>query len=231
VSARSLADYDRYEYHPIVSRLQTFASEDLGAFWLDILKDRLYTTKPDSTARRSAQSALYLITDALLKLMAPLLSFTAEEAWKVFKARTGGTIFTETYATLPEVADESGLIERWTALRAIRADVQKRLEELREQGAIGSSLQAEVELRASGAKAALLQSLGDDLRFVLITSQASVTPVSEGAEEIVVTASAATKCERCWHWRTDVGVDREHPSLCGRCVSNLFGAGEPRTVA
>jgi isoleucyl-tRNA synthetase len=232
VSARSLADYDRYEYHPIVARLQTFASEDLGAFWLDILKDRLYTTKPDSKPRRSAQSALYLITDALLKLMAPLLSFTAEEAWKVFKARSGGTIFTETYATLPEVPDEAALIERWTALRAIRADVQKRLEELREKGAIGSSLQAEVELRASGAKAALLQSLGDDLRFVLITSQAAVTPVASEAEEsIVVTASAAAKCERCWHWRTDVGVEPEHPSLCGRCVSNLFGAGEPRTIA
>ncbi len=232
VSARSLADYDRYEYHPIVARLQTFASEDLGAFWLDILKDRLYTTKPDSASRRSAQSALYLITDALLKLMAPLLSFTAEEAWKVFKARSGGTIFTETYATLPEVPDEAALIERWTALRAIRADVQKRLEELREKGAIGSSLQAEVELRASGAKAALLQSLGNDLRFVLITSQAAVTPVASEAEEsIVVTASAAAKCERCWHWRTDVGVEPEHPSLCGRCVSNLFGAGEPRTIA
>jgi isoleucyl-tRNA synthetase len=232
VSARSLADYERYEYHPIVARLQTFASEDLGAFWLDILKDRLYTTKPDSTSRRSAQSALYLITDALLKLMAPLLSFTAEEAWKVFRARTGGTIFTETYATLPEVPDEGALVERWTALRAIRADVQKRLEELREKGAIGSSLQAGVDLRASGAKAALLQSLGDDLRFVLITSQAAVTPVASEAEEtIVVTASTATKCERCWHWRADVGVEPEHPSLCGRCVSNLFGAGEPRTVA
>ncbi|MGZ8255783.1 MAG: isoleucine--tRNA ligase, partial [Burkholderiaceae bacterium] len=232
VSARSLADYDRYEYHPIVARLQTFASEDLGAFWLDILKDRLYTTKPDSASRRSAQSALYLITDALLKLMAPLLSFTAEEAWKVFKSRSGGTIFTETYATLPEVPDEGALIERWAALRAIRADVQKRLEELREKGAIGSSLQAEVELRASGAKAALLQSIGNDLRFVLITSQAAVTPVAgEANEAIVVTPSAAAKCERCWHWRADVGVERDHPSLCGRCVSNLFGAGEPRTVA
>ncbi len=232
VSDRSLADYDRYEYHPIVARLQTFASEDLGAFWLDILKDRLYTTKPESASRRSAQSALYVITDALLKLMAPLLSFTAEEAWKVFKARTAGTIFTETYAALPEVPDEGALIERWTALRAVRADVQKRLEELRETGAIGSSLQAEVELRASGAKAALLQSLGDDLRFVLITSRAVVTPVASEAEEsIVVTPSAATKCERCWHWRSDVGVEREHPSLCGRCVSNLFGAGEARTVA
>jgi isoleucyl-tRNA synthetase len=232
VSAKSLADYDRYEYHPIVARLQTFASEDLGAFWLDILKDRLYTTQPHSKPRRSAQSALYLITDALLKLMAPLLSFTAEEAWKVLKARTGGTIFTEIYAALPEVPDEAALVERWTALRAVRAEVQKRLEELREKGSIGSSLQAEVELRAAGAKAALLQSLGNDLRFVLITSQARVTPVTSEAEEaVVVTPSRATKCERCWHWRDDVGVEREHPTLCGRCVSNLFGAGEPRTAA
>ena len=232
VSAKSLADYERYEYHPIVGRLQTFASEDLGAFWLDILKDRLYTTKPDSGARRSAQSALYLITDALLKLMAPMLSFTAEEAWKVFKARTGGTIFTETFATLPEVPGEAGLVERWTALRPIRADVQKRLEELRERGAIGSSLQAEVEIRATGPGAALLQSLGDDLRFVLITSQARVEIVgSEADEAIVVTPSGATKCERCWHWRDDVGHAPDHPTLCGRCVSNLFGAGEPRTIA
>jgi isoleucyl-tRNA synthetase len=232
VSAKSLADYDRYEYHPIVARLQTFASEDLGAFWLDILKDRLYTTQPHSKARRSAQSALYLITDALLKLMAPLLSFTAEEAWKVFKGRTGGTIFTETYAVLPDVPDEAALVERWTALRAIRAEVQKRLEELRERAAIGSSLQAEVELRATGEKAALLQSLGNDLRFVLITSQARVAPVATEPEEaVIVTASSATKCERCWHWRDDVGVDRDHPTLCGRCVANLFGAGEPRAAA
>jgi isoleucyl-tRNA synthetase len=232
VSARSLADYDRYEYHPIIARLQTFASEDLGAFWLDILKDRLYTTQPDSRARRSAQSALYVVTDALLKLMAPMLSFTAEEAWKVFKAKTGGTIFTEAFATLPDLPGELELVERWTALRSIRADVQKRLEELRERGAIGSSLQADVKIHAAGAKAALLHSLGDDLRFVLITSQATVETVGTEAEEaIVVTPSAATKCERCWHWRDDVGRAPEHPTLCGRCVSNLFGSGEPRTIA
>ena len=128
--------------------------------------------------------------------------------------------------------DESALVERWTALRAIRAEVQKRLEELREKGSIGSSLQADVELRAAGGKAALLQSLGNDLRFVLITSQARVTPVaSEADEAVVVTPSGATKCERCWHWRDDVGAESGHPTLCGRCVSNLFGAGEPRTVA
>ena len=143
-----------------------------------------------------------------------------------------GTIFTETFAVLPEVPGETALMERWTTLRAVRTDVQKRLEELRERGAIGSSLQAEVEIRAAGTKAELLQSLGDDLRFVLITSQARVTVVSDAADEgIVVTASSATKCERCWHWRDDVGRTTAHPTLCGRCVSNLFGAGEPRTVA
>jgi isoleucyl-tRNA synthetase len=232
VSSRCLADYDRYEYHPIVARLQTFASEDLGAFWLDILKDRLYTTQPDSHARRSAQSALHLITDALLKLMAPVLSFTAEEAWKIFRGHAAGTIFTETYASLPEVPDEAALVERWSALRAVRAEVQKRLEELRERGAIGSSLQAEVEVRAAGPKAALLASVGDDLRFVLITSQARVAMVEDAAEEaIVVTPSGATKCERCWHWRDDVGRDTAHPTLCGRCMANLFGAGEPRAIA
>jgi isoleucyl-tRNA synthetase len=110
--------------------------------------------------------------------------------------------------------------------------VHKRLEELRETGAIGSSLQADVEVRAAGAKAALLQSLGNDLRFVLITSQARVTPVnSEADEAVVVTASTATKCERCWHWRADVGAESAHPTLCGRCISNLFGTGEPRTIA
>jgi isoleucyl-tRNA synthetase len=232
VSARTVADYERYEFHPIVARLQTFASEDLGAFYLDILKDRLYTTPPHSRARRSAQSALYVITDAVLKLMAPVLSFTAEEAWKVFRATSGGTIFAETYAQLPPVPDEESLVERWTALRAIRADVQKRLEELREKGAIGSSLQAEVEIRASGAKSRLLASLGDDLRFVLITSQARVSPVaSEADEAIIVTPSPHAKCERCWHWRADVGGNAEHPALCGRCVSNLFGSGEPRAHA
>jgi len=232
VSARTLADYQSYEYHPIAARLQTFASEDLGAFYLDILKDRLYTTPPASKARRSAQSALYVITDALLRLMAPLLSFTAEEAWKVFRRNPDATIFIETFSVLPETPGETALLERWTALRAVRAEVQKRLEELRERGAIGSSLQADVEIRASGRKAELLQSLGDDLRFVLITSQARVTRVLEIADEgIVVTASTATKCERCWHWRADVGADPAHPTLCGRCVSNLFGAGEPRTVA
>ncbi len=232
LSTRTQADYGRYEYHPIVARLQTFASEDLGAFYLDILKDRLYTAKPDSKARRSAQSALYVITETLLKLMAPLLSFTAEEAWKVLKKKSGGTIFTETFGTLPVAPDAAALSDKWTRIRAVRADVQRRLETLREQGAIGSSLQAEVEIRADAETAALLRSLANDLRFVLITSAARAVPVASGdVEQITVTPSVNSKCERCWHWRADVGSDAAHPTLCDRCVSNLFGAGEHRVFA
>ncbi|MGH6610170.1 MAG: isoleucine--tRNA ligase [Burkholderiaceae bacterium] len=232
VNARTQADYARYEYHPIVSRLQTFASEDLGAFYLDILKDRLYTTAPNSKARRSAQCVLYLITEALLKLMAPLLSFTAEEAWKVLKKKTGGTIFTETFPELPAVPDEAALLEKWTRIRAVRAEVYRKLEPLREQGEIGSSLQAEVEICGDAETAALLQTLGNDLRFVLITSAAKATPVADASREaIAVTPSMSIKCERCWHWRSDVGADPDHPTICGRCISNLFGVGESRTFA
>ena len=227
--ARTQADYDRYEYHPIVARLQTFASEELGAFYLDVLKDRLYTTSPNSKARRSAQCALYLVTEALLKLMAPLLSFTAEEAWKVLKRKTGGTIFTETFPVLPAPVDEAALIDKWTRLRAVRADVQKKLEPLRERGEIGSSLQAEVEVRTNAETAALLQTLGDELKFLLITSSTRVTQVDDSTDQqIIVTPSGDTKCGRCWHWRADVGCDADHPTICGRCVSNLFGAGESR---
>ena len=229
MAARTQADYDRYEYHPIVARLQTFASEELGAFYLDVLKDRLYTTSPNSKARRSAQCALYLVTEALLKLMSPLLSFTAEEAWKVLKRRTGGTIFTETFPVLPAPADEAALIDKWTRLRAVRADVQKRLEPLRERGEIGSSLQAEVEVRTNAETAALLQTLGDELKFLLITSSTRVTQVDDSTDQqIIVTPSGDTKCGRCWHWRADVGCNADHPTICGRCVSNLFGAGESR---
>ena len=232
VALGTQADYDRYEYHPIVARLQTFASEDLGAFYIDILKDRLYTSQLDSKARRSAQCALYVITEALLKLMAPILSFTAEEAWRVLKKKTNGTIFTETFPTLPDVADEAALVEKWARIRAVRAEVHKKMEPLREQGAIGSSLQAEVEVEANAETAALLQTLGDDLRFVLITSQARVVRADGATDpQIIVTPSAHLKCERCWHWRADVGCDAGHPTICGRCVSNLFDDGEPRVFA
>ena len=237
LQAEVLAHYQVYEFHPVVSKLQMYCSEDLGGFYLDILKDRLYTTAPASAARRSAQTAIWHITHSLLRLMAPILSFTMEEAWTLFANKEdyvagAETIFTQTYYALPKVADDAALLARYAALREVRADVTKQLEELRITGAIGSSLQAEVTIRAAGDKFTLLDSLADDLRFVLITSQAAVSKVVDPADEaIVVTASAAPKCERCWHYRADVGSHAEHAGLCARCVSNLFGAGEHRRFA
>ena len=229
--------FERYEFHPVVARLQNYCSEDLGGFYLDILKDRLYTTGVESTARRSAQTALWHIAHALLRVMAPILSFTAEEAWAVFAgqqayAQSDETIFTQTLWTFPDVADGEALLAKYAALREVRADVTKQLEEVRASGAIGSSLQAELAIKAAGEKFQLLASLEDDLKFVFITSQASVEQVADAANEAVtVTPSEAEKCERCWHYRRDVGHDHAHAGLCGRCTSNLFGSGEARRYA
>jgi isoleucyl-tRNA synthetase len=234
LQADILAHYERYEFHPVIARLQNYCSEDLGGFYLDILKDRLYTTAVGSQARRSAQTALWHIAQSLLRVMAPTLSFTAEEAWAVFAgaeayAASDETIFTQTYWQLPVVADADALLEKYAALRAVRTDVAKELEELRGSGAIGSSLQAELTIKAAPEKYKLLASLDDDLRFLFITSQAKPLEVAAEADEsIAVTASAAPKCERCWHYRADVGTHAGHEGLCGRCVSNLFGAGEKR---
>jgi len=231
------AHFGRYEFHPVVSRLQIFCSEDLGGFYLDILKDRLYTTGVDSIARRSAQTALWNIAHSLLRLMAPVLSFTAEEAWAVFAgekafAESDETIFTQTEWAFPAQADAEALLAKYALIRAVRTDVTKQLEEVRGSGAIGSSLQAELALKAAGDKYAALASLDDDLKFVFITSQASVEQVADAAQEAVaVTRSEAGKCERCWHYRRDVGHDPAHPGLCGRCTSNLFGSGEKRRFA
>jgi len=237
LQADILQHYETYEFHPVISKLQMYCSEDLGGFYLDILKDRLYTSGVSSPARRSAQTAIWHITQALLRVMAPTLSFTAEEAWSFFAspeafAASDETIFTQTYYTLPEISGAVALIEKFSAIRAVRADVTKQLEEVRVAGGIGSSLQAEVEIKAGPEKYALLNSLGDDLKFVLITSSATVSEVATEAEEaILVTPSAQQKCERCWHYRADVGSHPEHPGLCGRCVANLFGNGEDRHFA
>ena len=165
--------------------------------------------------------------------MAPFLSFTAEEAWKVFAPGKATSIFVETYHTLPSIDDaETLLSDRWPWLLKQRALVLKALEDARTSGQIGSSLQADVTYRASGRLYELLSELGDDLKFVFITSKAVVERVATEAEEgPIISASTATKCERCWHYRADVGADPAHPTICGRCTSNLFGAGEVRKVA
>ncbi|NDP48435.1 MAG: isoleucine--tRNA ligase [Sulfuriferula multivorans] len=221
------AHYDAYEFHFIVQKLQAFCSEDLGGFYLDILKDRLYTSSANSQERRAAQNALHHLTQALVRWMAPILSFTGEEVW----AQLDGddSVFLHTWYELPTQADEATLLDRWTRIRAVRADVQKELETFRAAGDIGSSLQAEITLHAGPDTASLLEPLGDDLRFVLITSQAHV--VAAETDRIEVTPSAAKKCERCWHYREDVDTHADHPGLCGRCISNLAGNGEARTHA
>ncbi len=222
-------DYDRYEFHLLVQRLQTYCSEELGGFYLDILKDRLYTTPAAGRPRRSAQTALHVIADTLLKLMAPVLSFTAEEAWRLVHPGDA-SIFCHTWlGTLPVVSDEAALIAKWDRILAVRATVQKELEAVRASGGIGSSLQAEVAITAPGPEYDALASLGDDLRFVLITSAASVE--RGGMLAVRVVPSSHAKCERCWHYRGDVGVDPAHPGLCGRCRANLFGEGEARAHA
>jgi isoleucyl-tRNA synthetase len=228
--AEVLKHYEVYEFHPVVAKLQVFCSEDLGAFYLDVLKDRLYTTAPKSLARRSAQTALWQVTQAMLRWMAPFLSFTAEEAWAVF-APGQGSIFKQTYWDFAGVGatTDAALLSKWQSLREVRDAVNKAIEDVRTAGDVGSSLQAEVVVAAPPEMHALLASLGEDLKFVLITSKATLVPGDTLA--VTVTPSPATKCERCWHWRDDVGADAAHPTICGRCVSNLFGAGEARAVA
>ena len=227
LQADILAHYKVYEFHPVVAKLQLYCSEDLGGFYLDILKDRLYTTAAKSKSRRSAQTALYHITHAMLRWMAPFLSFTAEEAWKDFGKSASGTIFTETYAQF-DVADQA-LVAKWSRIREIRDMVNKDIEALRADGQVGSSLQTEVQLTVPADDFGLLSSLGDDLKFVFITSAISL--VAGSAVSTVVTASKHVKCERCWHYRADVGVDPAHPTICGRCISNLVGSGEQREHA
>jgi isoleucyl-tRNA synthetase len=224
-----LADYERYEFHRVVQSLQTFCSEDLGGFYLDILKDRLYTTAPDSRARRSAQSALWHILHAFTQLMAPILAFTAEEIWQVLTGDSEQSVMFHTWHELPKPEGEGELLARWALIRLARADVTKALETQREAGRIGSALQAAVEIRCAGEKYNALAALGDDLKFVLICSSASV--IADEAEQVVATPLDHAKCERCWHVREDVGATAEHRGLCGRCVSNLYGEGEARNCA
>jgi isoleucyl-tRNA synthetase len=226
------AHYAGYEFHLVAQKLQTFCSEDLSAFYLDVLKDRLYTLRADAPARRSAQSALYHITQSLLLLMAPVLSFTAEEAWQVLTGKPDDSVFFHTWHAFPPVPDGPELLVRWRELRAVRAEVQKELENVRAAGKIGSSLAAEVEIRAAGDRYSLLERLGDDLRFVMLTSQAAVSKcASEAGQGVVATPSPHAKCERCWHYRADVGADPAHADLCARCISNLYGSGETRRFA
>lgn len=227
-------DYARYEFHLVAQKLQTFCSEQLGGFYLDILKDRLYTTAQNSHARRSAQNALHHISHSLVRLMAPILSFTAEEAWEILSGQQDVSVFQQEWLSLPDFpkTDDQVLVQNWTIICNWRARINKHIEEVRSAGLIGQALAAEVDIYAADESFDVLARLGDDLRFVLITSRATIHRVTSEAEErIVVTPSKSIKCERCWHYRADVGIDPQNATLCGRCVSNLSGDGEVRKYA
>ena len=216
------ADYARYQFHLVAQKLQVFCSEDLSAFYLDVLKDRLYTCPASSAARRSAQTALWHITQTLVRLMAPILSFTAEEVWHEFSRRKDDSVFFHTWHELPRPADGPRLLAKWERLRELRGPVRKQIEDLRGADKVGSSLQAEVEITAPQDDYELLASLGSELKFLMITSAARAAGGSELAAKVA--PSENPKCERCWHYMPDVNGD----GLCGRCQSNLKGPGETR---
>ncbi|MDT8438482.1 MAG: isoleucine--tRNA ligase [Wenzhouxiangellaceae bacterium] len=228
--------YANYRYWQIYQRLHHFCSIDMGAYYLDIIKDRLYTLPADHPARRSAQTAMHHILEALVRWLAPILSFTAEEIWAAMPGARGDTVMLTTWYAGLERMDETARA-RMQRIRAVREVVGPRLEELRRNKVIGSSLAAEVTLEAEGMLAEDLAALGDELRFILLTSEARLAPVADNAEvveiegctlRVAVAASEQPKCVRCWHLRADVGSHSDHPELCGRCVENVAGGGETR---
>lgn len=223
------AAYESYDFHLIYQKVHNFCIVDLGGCYLDVLKDRLYTTPAKSLARRSAQTAMYHIGEAMVRWLAPILSFTAEEVWQQLPGSRARSVFHSTWYALPECPADS--ID-WAALMDLRTEVQRRLEKLREGGEIGAPLEAQVRIECSPAQAQVLGALGDELRFFLITSEATVLAV-EGQSElsIVLHKTSAPKCVRCWHRREDVGQHAEHPELCGRCIQNVSSDGEERHYA
>ena len=221
--------YRDYQFHLVYQKVHGFCVVELGGCYLDVLKDRLYTTPPKSHARRSAQTAMYHIVEAMVRWLAPVLSFTAEEIWSHLPARREASVFHSVWHALPEVPTDA--ID-WDALLALRGEVARELERLREAGEIGSPLEAEVEIAVPASEQARYGALADDLRFFFITSAARVVidPSVSGAT-VRVKATTAPKCVRCWHRRDDVGQHVEHPELCGRCVVNVAGSGEERRFA
>ncbi|MES2820558.1 MAG: isoleucine--tRNA ligase [Pseudomonadota bacterium] len=235
--------YGEYRFWNVYQKVHNFCVQELGGFYLDIIKDRQYTTAADSVARRSCQSALFHIAEALVRWIAPILAFTADELWEYLPgARDESVMLGTWYQGLSELPADVPLGRAfWEQVMAVKVAVNKELESLRAAKAIGGNLQAEVILYAEDALCVDLGKLGNELRFVLITSTATLAPLADAPADAVVTEvaglklkivkSSHPKCGRCWHHREDVGVDPAHPEICGRCVDNIQGAGEVRHYA
>jgi isoleucyl-tRNA synthetase len=238
-----VAAYRGYEFHLIYQKVHNFCVVDLGGFYLDVIKDRLYTTPAKGLPRRSAQTAMFWIAEAMVRWLAPILSFTAEEIWRHMPGPRAESVFFSTWAQLPAMPADAPAVD-WPKVLEARGAVLRELERLRVAGEIGAPLDAIAELYVSPELRTALERLGEELRFVLITSEAHVHPVEERPEAAVpadpdgksglwlhVHASTAGKCVRCWHKRADVGTVVAHPELCARCASNLDGPGETRRFA
>lgn len=232
--------YDNYQLHLIYQKLHNFCVVELGAFYLDIIKDRQYTTKADSLARRSAQTALHYIIEAMVRWIAPILSFTADEMWPLIPGERDKTVFIAEWYNLPAMPADSFADSYWDLVAQVKDEVNKVLEAKRNSGEVGGGLGTDVTLYCDEDLQQKLQELGNELRFVLITSTAEVRPASEAnnAEatalsglRVAVKKSAHTKCARCWHHRADVGANANHPEICLRCVENVDGKGEQRQFA
>ncbi|HAT5003543.1 isoleucine--tRNA ligase [Serratia marcescens] len=236
--------YANYDFHEVVQRLMQFCSVEMGSFYLDIIKDRQYTAKSDSVARRSCQTALYHIVEALVRWMAPIMSFTADEIWGFMPGKRAQYVFTEEwYDGLFGLAEGEPMNDTfWAELLKVRGEVNKVLEQARADKRLGGSLEAAVTLYADSELAARLNSLQDELRFVLLTSAASVAPLADAPADaqasellkglkIAFSTAPGEKCPRCWHYTTDIGLVAEHADICGRCVSNVAGDGEKRNFA
>lgn len=233
--------YNTFDFHLVVQKIMQFCSVDMGSFYLDIIKDRQYTAKAQSNARRSCQSALYLIAEAMVRWFAPILSFTAQETWALLPGNHDKYVFTsEWFDGLFKREDEDTSDSFWEEVKLMRDEINKKLENVRNAKTIGSSLQAEVTIWADEAKKAILDVLGEELRFVLIVSKVTVLPYENVPQEnntdieglaTFVKASEAKKCERCWHYVDSVGTIAGHEAICARCVENIEGQGEVRRFA
>ncbi|KTC99677.1 isoleucyl-tRNA synthetase [Legionella geestiana] len=223
--------YASYQFHAIYQKIHNFCAEELGSFYLDIIKDRQYTTPADSLARRSCQTAMYHIIQSLVRMIAPILSFTAEEIWKEIPGNKDASVFLETWYT---AWPDCGIVDMdaWERVRLVRDVVYRELESKRREGVIGSGLEAEVCVGVPADSFKALARLNDELRFVFITSMATLECLPENSPvTVTVTATEHPKCERCWHRRADVGTNASHPTLCGRCVGNVTGVDEVRQFA
>ena len=221
-----LKDYDEFNFYVGIQKFVSFCSEDLGGFYLDVIKDRLYTMQEDSHGRRSAQSALFHITQSLIRIMAPILSFTAHEASEVIFKKNAKSVFTEEWYEFPKNLIDDKNLNDWNNILEIRGYVNKKIEEIREKGDIGSSLQSEIEIKAPSKEFESLKVFEKELKFIFIVSKVNIKKNEK--LEIYVKKSQYNKCERCWHYCEDVGKHDNHQELCGRCITNLYKDGETR---